>query len=129
MKKIILVAFALLFIASSLYAEPEVVFEGTPESSNITSPESSFNAPVKADEAEKNKIIITKDKDVYYWKSKGNKVLLYTISSPFYYFVDPDENGLIKIIKLDSGRYMYMESITEGFKINTYWGTGNKFTP
>lgn len=128
MKKIIIGVAFLFLIGSSAYSE-SIVFEGSPDITNSSSPEETFNMPMAGNDRLNYKCVIAKEGDDYVWLSREKVKLNHIKSGLFDYFVNPDGSGYVKITKMSDGKYQYMESMNMLFKIITYWGTADKFEP
>jgi hypothetical protein len=128
MKRLIAGLVLLLLAASSGYAET-IVFEGSPQMANYSSPEETFNMTLTVRDQTNYRCVIIKEGGKYFWLSREMKPLNHVKSGMFDYFVNPDGDGYIKIAKMKDGTYAYMETMNVTFRVVTYWGIVDKFEP
>ena len=125
MKRIIMIILTSMF-CSVAYGGEGVVFEGTPLVKNSSSVEGSLNQQMSESEKQSYKVVITKEDNKYIWLSRERRVLKHESSGIYDYFLT-DRGDYIRIAQNPDGGYLYMEHLTDGFKIITYWGVGDKF--
>ncbi len=92
--------------------------------------ETSHNVNLDNNQKLKNRLLITKEEDTYFWETRDRRELTYKKMKNFDLFIDPSTGGYIKIVKQPDGRYVYIEHISiPNLKGFTYWGVINLYDP
>jgi hypothetical protein len=116
---------ALLCTVSAL-AQDVVVFRGTPSTRLFASVDSEMRIALNADEAKKNECVIVSRKNKYYWASRNDGPMIRIDAPQFTYFVHSGGAGYVKVFtgeRSPDSKADYIEGITQGFDVITYWGT------
>ena len=117
---------AALLCTVSAVAQDVVVFRGTPSTRLFASADSENRVKLDADEAKKNECVIVSRKNKYYWASRNNGLMIRIDAPQFTYFVHSGGAGYVKVFtgeRSPDAQADYIEGITQGFDVITYWGT------
>ncbi len=125
---------AFLFSFASASAE-QVVFDAQPDSRITSSVDSSTRTVLGKEKRNEFRLLITKVGKDYFWTSREDRPLVYTMSGAFHIFSDLRGAGYIKIfdtlslpesLREPGPRFQYMEHVTLWLGSITYWGSSNK---
>lgn len=115
----------LCVFAASAFAQ-EVVFRGTPTVRVYATPEKDDRQHLDQATAYKNECVIVQRGKKYFWASRDNAELLRVDAPQFTYFVHTGGGGYVKVLtgsrKSLNAPADYIENITSGFDVITYWG-------
>jgi hypothetical protein len=104
----------------------EVVFRGTPTVRVYSTPEKDERQQLDQATAYKNECVITQRGKKYFWTSRDNVELRRVDAPQFTYFVHTGGGGYVKVLtgsrKATSAPADYIENVTSGFDVITYWG-------
>jgi hypothetical protein len=120
----------LTFLALLLYAFPvfadEIVFRGVPNLRVISSTKTDDRQVLDGEAASKAECVIVQRGKKYFWQSRNNAPMIRIDKPQFTYFVQSDGQGSVKVFtgerKLANPPADYIENLTNGFEVVTYWG-------
>ncbi len=115
---------ALLCTVSAL--ADDVVFRGTPATRLFATVDNQTRENLDPDTAKKNECVIVAKGKKYYWASRDNGLMTRVDAPQFTYFVHNGGAGYVKVFtgerKAVNAPADYIENITRGFEVITYWG-------
>ncbi len=132
-----LITLLMMLLALPTFAQ-EIVINATPKS-RVTSSSKETNREV-LNESKQNefRLLITKQNGKYYWTTRDNKELSYTISGAFHIFIEAGGAGYITVfdqsvlpesMREPGADIQYKEHIRAFMGDITYWGDAEKFDP
>ena len=115
----------LLLCALPVFAD-EIVFRGIPSLRVISSTKTDDRQVLEGEAASKAECIIVQRGKKYYWQSRNNAPMTRIDKPGFTYFVQSDGQGYVKVLtgerKATNAPADYIENLTNGFEVVTYWG-------
>ena len=120
----------LTFLALLLYAFPifadEIIFRGVPTLRVISSIKTDDRQVLEGEAASKAECVIVQRGKKYFWQSRNNIPMTRIDKPGFTYFVQSDGQGYVKVLtgerKATNAPADYIENLTNGFEVITYWG-------
>ena len=137
MKHMFLIALIVFAPVVSAFTE-QVVFNSMPATRTDSFAEKTIRQTLSDGKRNEARLLITKIGDQYFWATRENVPLVYTVSGAFHIFTDSRGGGYVKIfdteflpksVREPGPRYQYMEHATLWLSSITYWGTSDKFEP
>jgi hypothetical protein len=129
----------LAFVAATMLlvtpAAAQNVLDAEPTVRNDSSEDAATRHVLPPVERAKNRAIIIKRDDKYFWASRGGRELVHHASGAFDYFIEPGGSGYVKVFDSHSmptdlrpkgPRYQYMEHVTIMLYSITYWGSTDR---
>lgn len=123
-----------LLLAVDAAAAETVVFSALPSSRVSSTDTSTKREMLTADKQKEYRLVITKRDGKYYWASRENRELYYTLSGVFHIFIDLRGGGYVKIfdrklLREAGPNFGYLEHNHLWLDTITYWGDGSAFEP
>lgn len=120
-------ALPLMLFALSVLADDQVVFRGVPSVRLFSTPERDDRQKLEGEDAAKAEcVVVQRGRNKYVWQSRSDAPLNRIDTPQFTYFVHADGLGYIKVYtgerSANTSSVEYVESITRGFEVITYWG-------
>jgi hypothetical protein len=109
-------------------AQDVVVFRGTPHVRVYATAENETREKLDGEAADKSECVIVQRGKKYFWASRNNSPVNRIDGSQFTYFVHTEGAGYVKIFtgeRKPGATVEYLESITQGLDLITYWGRVN----
>ena len=132
------VALLVLFLTAPSMAAETSVLNATPLSRVNSSDTNTKREALSSAQQQEFRIVIKKIDGKYFWASRENRELFYTLSGAFHIFIDPrsgayvkvfDKNFLAESLRDPGPRFIYLEHNHLWLNTITYWGTTNVFEP
>lgn len=122
------------FLLVLLFALPllgqDVVFRGTPTVRVFATTEKEDRQKLDSAAALKNECVIVQRGKKYFWASRNNAPLTRVDAPQFTYFFHNGGAGYVKVFtgNRDAAKAPadYVENISQGFDVVTYWGRANR---
>lgn len=132
------VALLTLFLTAESVAVETVVLNTAPSSRVSSSDANTKREALSPAQQQEFRLVIKKRDGKYFWASRENRELLYTMSGAFHIFMDPRGGGYVKVFDKNllaesfrepGPRFTYLEHNHLWLNTITYWGTANAFEP
>lgn len=127
----------LVLLALPLLAQ-QIVINATPKSQVTSSSKETKREVLNNSKQNEFRLLITKQNGKYYWATRDNRELFYTVSGAFHIFIEAGGAGYITVFDQsvlpesmrDPGAdIQYKEHIRAFMGDITYWGSAEKFDP
>ena len=116
----------------------QFVINALPTSVVSSNSQSTKREALNASKQSKYRLLITKNNGRYYWASRENKELSYTISGEYHIFIEIngagyitvfDQKSLPKFMREEGTSFIYKEHVRAFMSNITYWGKASAFNP
>ena len=116
---------ALLCTTFAVAADDFVVFRGTPSVRLYASVDGETRSKLDAEAAKKGECVIVMRGKKFYWASRNNGEMTRVDATQFTYFIHTGGGGFVKVFtgeRKPDATADYVETITQGFDVISYWG-------
>lgn len=115
-----------LILSAAAALAQDVVFRGKPTVRVFTTTEKESREQLDGEVASKNECVIVQRGNKYYWASRDNGLMTRVDAAQFTYFIHAGGSGYVKVFtgerKAVNAPADYIENISRGFEVITYWG-------